>query len=55
MTWKCYEKVVHGRIKVGVGNKVLKLQYKETTTIEFISYTKPKLHKFILHNFVAHF
>jgi hypothetical protein len=35
MTWKCYEKVVHGRTRVGVDNKVLKLQYKETITIDF--------------------
>jgi hypothetical protein len=53
MTWKCYEKDVHGRRRIGVDNKVLKLQYKETTAIDFFSYTKPKLHKFILHNFVA--
>jgi hypothetical protein len=55
MTWKCYEKIVHGKTRVRVDKKILRLQYKETTVAKFLSYTKPKLCKFILHNFVAHF
>lgn len=35
MSGKCYEKVVHGRTKVGSKNKVLKLHFKETTTTQF--------------------
>jgi hypothetical protein len=55
MTWKCCEKFIHGRTRERANNKVLKLQYKETTVAKFLSYTKPKLRKFILHNFVARF
>jgi hypothetical protein len=30
MTWKCYEKFIHGRTRARANNKVLRLQYKET-------------------------
>jgi hypothetical protein len=55
MKWKCCEKVVHGKTKVGLDNKILRLQYKETITQVFLSYTKPRLQKFILHNLLARF
>ncbi len=55
MYWKCYEKVFHGKTRSYLDNKVLKLQYKDITTQVFLSYLKPRLHKFIRHNFVAHF
>ncbi len=55
MTWKYYEKVVHGKTRVGVDNKILRLQYKKPIIAEFISYTKSKLCKFILQYFVVRF
>jgi hypothetical protein len=53
MSWKCYEKVIHGKTKACLDNMVLWLQYKETTTIKFLAYLRPKLPKFIIHNYVA--
>lgn len=55
MQWKCYELVVHGKTWAGEDCKVLQLEYKETTKKCFLDYLKPKLSKFILHNYVAHF
>lgn len=55
MKWKCYEKVVHGKTRACLDNKVLSLQYKDTIAQVFFSYTKPRLQKFILHNFLAKF
>jgi hypothetical protein len=46
---------LHGKIRAGLDNKVLRLQYKETTTHVFLSFTRLRLQKFIIHNFVAHF
>ncbi len=43
MSWKCYHKVVHGKIGARLDNMVLRLQYKETTPKEFLSYTFPWL------------
>jgi len=55
MMWKCYEKVVHGKTRACLKNKVLRLQYNEITVHVFFSYTRPRLQKFILHNFMARF
>jgi hypothetical protein len=55
MRWKSYEKKFHGKAHSCLDNKVLKFQYKETTTHFFLEYTKLKLQKCVLHNFVACF
>ncbi len=31
MSWKCYEKVIHGKIGANLDNKALRLQYKDIT------------------------
>jgi hypothetical protein len=53
MKWKCYVKIVHGKTRASLDNKVLKLHYKETTMQVFLSCIKPTLQKFIVHNFVV--
>ncbi len=55
MQWQCYELVVHGKTQVGENCKMLRLQYKETTTKCFLDYLKPKLSNFIIRNYVACF
>lgn len=55
MQWKCYEKVIHGKTRAGKDNKVLRLQYKETTAKVFLEYMRPKFRKFIVHNYFARF
>jgi hypothetical protein len=55
MQWKCYELMVHGKTRVGKDNKVLQLRYKETTTKMFLDYLRPKLKRFVLHNYVFKF
>jgi hypothetical protein len=55
MQWECYELVIYGKMCTGVDNKVLRLQYKETSTYTFLEYWKPRLQKFIFHNYVAQF
>jgi hypothetical protein len=52
---KCYEKMIHGKTRASLDNMVLKLQYKEITTQVFLSYSRPRLHKFVTQNFVACF
>jgi hypothetical protein len=32
VSWKCYEKMIHGKTRAWLDNMVLRLQYKETTT-----------------------
>ncbi len=54
MQWKCYELVIHAKMRARK-DKVLILQYKETTLICFLDYLRPKLKKFIVHNYVAYF
>ncbi len=55
MSWKCYEKVIHGKARASLDNKVLRLQHKDITTHVFLSYLKPRLQKFITKNSVVHF
>jgi hypothetical protein len=55
VSWKCYEKMIHGKTRASLDNMVLRLQYKETTTQVFLSYSRPKLQKFVTQNFVARF
>jgi len=55
MKCECSEKVVHGKTRVGIDNKVLRVQYKEFIMKIFLSYTKPRLQKIILHYFLAKF
>jgi hypothetical protein len=49
MSWKCYEKVNHGKTRVGLDNMILWLQYKETIVANFFTYLRPKFQKFIVH------
>ncbi len=49
------ELVVHGKTWARKDNKVLQLQYKETTTKVFLDYLRPNLKMFMLHNFVSKF
>jgi hypothetical protein len=55
MQWKCYELIVNGKTWAREDCKLLQLQYNESTTKCFLDYLKPKLSKFILHKYVAHF
>jgi hypothetical protein len=55
MQWKCYELVVHGKTQVGKDNKIVQLQYKETATKLFLDYLRPKLKRFVIHNYVSKF
>jgi len=53
MSWKCYEKVIHGKTRASQNNMILWLQYKETTIAKKIAYLRPKLRKFIVHSYVT--
>jgi hypothetical protein len=55
MKWKCYQKVLHGKTRVGKNNFVLCLQYKESIAKVFLDYLRPRVKKFIYHNYVYHF
>jgi hypothetical protein len=43
VSWKCYEKMIHGKTRASLDNMVLKLQYKEITAHVFLSYSRPRL------------
>jgi hypothetical protein len=47
--------MVHGKTRAGEDNKVLRLQYKETWAKVFLDYLRPKLKRFVLHNYVSKF
>ncbi len=51
MQWKSYEKVLHGKTRVGKDNYVLCLQYKEKNAHVFLEYLRPKLQKKLVHNY----
>jgi hypothetical protein len=55
MQWKCYELVVHGKTRAEKYNKILQLQYNETTIKVLFDYLRPKLKRFVLHNYVFKF
>ncbi len=55
MQWKCYELVIHGKTWARNPNKVLQLQYKQTTTKELLDYLRPKLIFFVIHIYVSKF
>jgi hypothetical protein len=52
ISWKCFflKTIV---TKKGEEKKKLKLVYKSTSSIELITYLKPKLQYFVHHNFVS--
>jgi hypothetical protein len=54
MKWKCFEKTVVGVNEVtGEPRKRICEVYKQTSSAKFVTYLKPKLQKFIKHNFIA--
>jgi hypothetical protein len=42
-------------MKARKDNKVLRLQYKKTTSRFFLDYMRPRIRKFIIHNFIVCF
>jgi hypothetical protein len=53
VTWWCFGQETVGINSKGKDRKVVKLEYKETTTVELIEFMKPKLSFFVKHNFLA--
>lgn len=53
MEWKCYQKVQPVKLKASDDNMVLHLVFKETSLAQFLAYLRPRLQKFVYHNFVA--
>jgi hypothetical protein len=52
--WKYFKKTVVGVNEVtGEPRKRIREVYKQTLSAEFVTYLKPKLQKFIKHNFIA--
>jgi hypothetical protein len=43
VSWKCYEKIIHGKTRAGLHNMVLRLQYKGAISQVFLSYARPRL------------
>jgi hypothetical protein len=54
VSWRCFEIGVVGQFDDGQPRKRIREVFKETSTIEFITYVKVNLQKIIEHNFVAH-
>jgi hypothetical protein len=53
ISWRCFGQETIGVSSNGRDKKVVKLEYKETTTAELIEFMKPKLTFFVKHNFLA--
>ena len=51
--WNCYQKVAVGKTKGGRDYKVLWLQHKPTLTWQYLQYMRPRLTRFITHNFIV--
>jgi hypothetical protein len=53
ISWRCFGQETIGVNSDGRDKKVVKLEYKETTTADFIDFVRPKLSFFVKHNFLA--
>ncbi len=52
MQWRCFQKVLVGLTR-GEKKKVTRLECFETFSFNFVTYLKPKLAHFIVHDFVS--
>lgn len=53
MSWRRFEMVPAGFTRKGEPKTVIRLEYKVTTPRSFLAFAKPKIARFILHQFVA--
>lgn len=53
ISWRCIQYIVVGKNDEGQDKKSPSVQYMETPARELITYLKPKLTEFIVHNFIA--
>jgi hypothetical protein len=51
--WPCFQSEVIGTRLDGQVKKKIKEVFMETSAMEFLHFLKPKLVKFVIHNFVA--
>jgi hypothetical protein len=52
--WRSVGHEVAGKFFEGWEKKVSRLLYNDTTPFELIKYLKPRLSKFVVHNFISH-
>jgi hypothetical protein len=53
ISWKCISYVLVGKNEDGQDKKAPSVDFKETPARDLVSYLKPKLAKFITHNFLS--
>jgi hypothetical protein len=53
VAWSCFKQDIIGVTEEGRPKNRIKEAFKETSTSMFLDYLRPKLHQFIMHNFVA--
>jgi hypothetical protein len=53
VSWKCIGYEVVGITNEGKEKKAPKMHWKNSATVDFIKYLKPKLQYFVFHNYIT--